>query len=136
VIWGFKQAACTACLCVLLSMPCNAADVPVKKGNSSAFKNRLVQSSIEKQTIPDKWFGSDKAKHFLASMVITGSSMWAAKHRWGSSAGQSRFFGITVGVSAGIIKEVMDKKGRGHFSWRDLAADAAGVLAGSVILAW
>jgi len=85
----------------------------------------------------DAWFGKDKAKHFLASMIITGSSMWVAKHRWGTDRAASRTFGISVGISAGFAKEFLDRGGKtAHFSWRDLVADFFGILIGGTLLAW
>ena len=86
----------------------------------------------------DNFFGKDKAKHFLASMIITGGSAWVAKHRFGLDTRSGMTVGISIGLSVGIMKEVADNKNprKQYFSWRDIVADIAGVIAGSIFLAW
>jgi len=107
------------------------------KGGLEFHKN--LEKSINARLLrpSDNWIGRDKAKHFLASMLITGGSMWVAKNKWGIDAGSSRNFGISVGISAAFAKEILDKNGRtAHFSWRDIAADFLGIIAGGILLSW
>lgn len=83
----------------------------------------------------DPWSGPDKVRHFGASALIAAA---AAQHEKNQNASdcQAFRFGITVSASAGLAKEVIDEHIR-HvgWSWRDLAADGLGVLAGSLIVA-
>jgi uncharacterized protein YfiM (DUF2279 family) len=81
----------------------------------------------------DSWFGADKLKHFFmgafvqsvgySSVRLSGAdhhaSLWAAS-------------GITAGVSVG--KELWDKHAGGTPSLKDLAWDAAGAGAATLLL--
>jgi len=82
---------------------------------------------------PDPWLGKDKLEHFAASFII---QSWAhttlrasgasyAKASWGAAA---------VTAAAGIGKEIWDRHHHGDFSYRDLAADGTGLLAGAVMM--
>lgn len=63
----------------------------------------------------DKWTGEDKKKHFLVSLVLATLFPLAA-------------------VLASIGKELFDKMSNGnHWCWKDLAADAAGIVLGTTI---
>lgn len=83
----------------------------------------------------DNWFGRDKFKHFFASAYLTG---------FGAALGQQVFdrdkqtgsrYGAIFGISMGLGKEMVDRYGRHQiFSWKDLAADALGVLFGLFLI--
>ena len=81
----------------------------------------------------DRWFGADKAKHFVASLVIqsAGHSVLRAngleyrEAAWTAGA-------ITLGV--GLSKELWDRRSGRDFSARDLAADVAGGGTGAVLM--
>ncbi|HVZ77929.1 MAG TPA: hypothetical protein VG818_08110 [Gemmatimonadaceae bacterium] len=73
----------------------------------------------------DRWFAADKAKHFLASAAIeTGG--YAMMRGVQATRQQSLFAASVATAAAGIGKEVMDRRGGGEFSLRDLAWDAVG----------
>jgi putative lipoprotein len=85
----------------------------------------------------DSWTGMDKARHFTASFIITGASAYWMKHEENRNAHASLAAGMGFAFSLGIAKEIGDMRKPGNFfSWKDLAADAAGVLAGSLLVAW
>ena len=79
----------------------------------------------------DAWFGDDKLKHFAMSYVITAGSFSAA--RLVADRDASVTTGIALGVAAGILKEVYDKRDRRRISVKDLFWDALGITAGAVI---
>lgn len=82
----------------------------------------------------DEWLGADKALHFTASALISGSGY--ALGAWGFEATAPRvFLGAGLGLAAGVGKELVDLAGDGDPSWRDLAWDALGVGVG-VTAAW
>ncbi len=63
----------------------------------------------------DKWTGEDKRKHFLVSFILATLFPLAA-------------------VGAAVGKELLDEMADGnHWCWKDLAADAAGIMLGTTI---
>ena len=82
----------------------------------------------------DGWFSSDKAKHFFMSAFVQ-SLTYGTLRGVGASHG-SALVGATMTTAAvGIGKERYDARTGGDPSWRDLAWDAAGAGAVSVLLA-
>ena len=75
------------------------------------------------------WLASDKELHFAGSLAIAASLRIEGRSRRTS-------LGVTFGI--GILKEAYDaalkprRLGRGA-SWKDLAADLAGALAGAAL---
>ena len=83
----------------------------------------------------DSWFGKDKAKHFLASFLITGAVSWVCNHRYNYDEEESIKLGMTFSFSIGIAKECRDRySSSGMFSWKDLAVDFLGVCFGALVL--
>lgn len=78
----------------------------------------------------DSWFGRDKAKHFLAAGIISGAAAAMADKRGIDNDGSFYLaFGLTLSLSLG--KEAYDIKIRKTgWSWKDLAWDTLGALAG------
>jgi uncharacterized protein YfiM (DUF2279 family) len=82
---------------------------------------------------PDRWFGADKLKHFFISAFIQSvaySALRAADARHDASlAGATA---VTAAFAVG--KEIADWRARREFSVRDLAWDAAGAGAATLLL--
>jgi putative lipoprotein len=81
----------------------------------------------------DRWFGSDKAKHFAVSALVQGVS-----HGLVRSAGQdyrtaSGIAAVST-LSAGVGKELWDRSRGRSFSWKDVTADLAGGLSGAMVV--
>jgi len=81
----------------------------------------------------DAWFGPDKLQHFFTSAFVQslayGGLRSAGARHGGALAGAS------VSTAAlGVGKEMHDRRTRGEFSLRDLAWDAAGAGAATVLL--
>ncbi len=79
----------------------------------------------------DDWLGEDKFKHFAMSYMITAATFGAA--RVAADRDASLTTGIAIGVVAGILKEIYDKRDNRRISVKDLLWDAAGIAAGAVI---
>jgi putative lipoprotein len=81
---------------------------------------------------PDPWFGADKWKHFGVSSVVAGASYGVAatqvQDRWAALA-----IGGGVALAAGAAKEGVDALGYGDPSWKDLAWDGIGAVAGLLV---
>ena len=81
----------------------------------------------------DRWFGEDKVKHFLASFFV--QSVAYASLRAADAPHGSALAGATAATAAvGLWKERVDRRRTGLFSARDLAWDAAGAAAASLLL--
>ncbi len=80
----------------------------------------------------DRWFGRDKAYHFAASAAIqsVAHGVLRTSNDYRTASGVAGLTTLTVGIS----KEIYDRADGRYFSWRDLAADAAGGVTGAVVV--
>ncbi|MGB9096256.1 YfiM family lipoprotein [Erwinia sp.] len=81
----------------------------------------------------DNWTGKDKAEHFVASAVLSGTgSAYGDKQHW--SEGRSASFGLMFALSLGAAKELYDsREGGSGWSWKDFSWDVAGAATGYTI---
>jgi len=93
---------------------------------------------VHLHTVPDqsrdRWFGSDKAKHFLVSAFIQSAS-YAALRAVGARNGPALAGASLVTLSFGVGKESHDRMAGGPFSPKDLTWDVLGAVAASTLLA-
>ena len=90
--------------------------------------------SFQTPTARDNWLGEDKWKHFFASFVVTSVSASAARTA-GLDPAPSAWVGAGVGVTAGALKEIRDRRrGDGTPSLKDAAWNLAGVGAATALL--
>lgn len=77
----------------------------------------------------DPWLARDKLDHLWGSFVLAGMGTICASQSVNRPSMRGPAFGLAVPMAAGLAKEWMDgrKPGR-RFSWRDMAANAAGAL--------
>jgi uncharacterized protein YfiM (DUF2279 family) len=82
----------------------------------------------------DSWWGEDKAKHLSVSFAISSAACMGliAKH---NDRNESLAGAIAGTIVIGLGKEIWDTFHPGQPSWKDLAADAVGALAGG-FAAW
>ena len=90
-----------------------------KYGNME--KRKIMENLITKIV---EMAGADKVMHFLACMT---AAMAACVATGSAVAG-------TAAVGVGVGKEIYDRLTGEEFDWRDVAADAAGAVAGAA--AW
>ena len=80
----------------------------------------------------DPWFGRDKALHFTATASLAvvgyGASTFATDDRLLRVAA-----GVTLGMGAGVSKELWDLGGAGDASWKDLTWDVVGTATGVLV---
>jgi uncharacterized protein YfiM (DUF2279 family) len=77
----------------------------------------------------EAWTGEDKARHFLMSYAVVALTYGGGRAA-GLDANVATTTAVVTGAVAGVLKEVSDQRRGGFFSVRDLAWDAAGVVAG------
>ena len=82
----------------------------------------------------DEWLSEDKLLHVLASAYLVGFSYRAYHGEFDNPPQNSRVFAVSVTGVAGIGKELYDMKSPGQTSsWKDIAADAAGIALGLLL---
>ncbi len=99
---------------------------------ASEPQNYLIKSSIsEKQKKRDAWFARDKFQHLMASALVVGLVTDVLRVEGGQAQKRALWLGVGVSFSLGAGKELYDRSHPGHVaSWRDLAADLAGIALG------
>lgn len=86
--------------------------------------------SSDKVPCGDRLLGPDKALHLGASFLGTISLQYVLTSKGQMSEGAALPISATTALSAGLIKELIDanREQDPHFSWKDLTADAVGIL--------
>jgi uncharacterized protein YfiM (DUF2279 family) len=84
-------------------------------------------------TSPDRWFSSDKIQHFVSSAFVQGVG-YAGLRVTGISHSGALTGASVVTAAVGVGKEIYDRDVKGDLSAKDLAWDAAGATAMSVLL--
>jgi uncharacterized protein YfiM (DUF2279 family) len=94
----------------------------------------LTLALILRAPVPGSpWFGADKIKHFLMSAFIHSTAYSAA--RWsGANRSTSHVLAAIASGSAGLLKEIHDRRSKRPFSVSDLVWDAAGATTAAALL--
>ncbi|MDT0632606.1 hypothetical protein [Rubrivirga litoralis] len=84
----------------------------------------------------DDWLGRDKALHAGASFLLTLGGQYVLVNKAGLSDDGALPVSAGVALGLGLLKETADVNREVHplFSWRDLAADALGVLLAALLI--
>jgi len=83
----------------------------------------------------DRWFGEDKFYHFTVSAGIAAGSYYVYREQLHNRETGSYYFSGGFTLSLGALKEFYDAKHPDQHtaSWKDFAADAAGMGVGLLI---
>lgn len=108
-----------------LALALTATGVPDPRGGTAEASELFLPSADQ-----GPWLAADKELHFAASAAIALS--WRVE-------GESRGTALATTLGAGVLKEVYDatlkpRRMKRGASWKDLAADLAGALAGIAVL--
>lgn len=83
----------------------------------------------------DPWFSRDKGLHLVGSLMTTVAISKSLQRFGNASAGRATYWGIGFSFSLGLGKEIYDhRKPFNRFSFKDLTADIAGIVIGSIIV--
>ena len=81
----------------------------------------------------DKWFSSDKVKHFFMAAFVQ-SGAFGGLRLAGAERSASLIGASIVSSGFSIGKEIRDSRSGGTASGKDLVWDAAGIIAASAVL--
>ena len=94
----------------------------------------LPAGTADAQARPrDTWLGVDKLKHFFVSAFVQ-SVTYSATRATGVAHGTSLAAASAATAAFGVGREIHDRRKKGLFSVADLAWDAAGAGAATVVL--
>jgi uncharacterized protein YfiM (DUF2279 family) len=96
------------------------------------MRNTLFEEVVAAPKERDAWFGADKFKHFAMSYAVTAFAFAGARSLFDDDP--SLALAVAAGSTAGLLKEVYDRRHGKPFSGRDLVWDAAGVAVGFVMM--
>jgi putative lipoprotein len=83
----------------------------------------------------DKWWGKDKAEHFLISAFLAGASYKIYHDQWHNKKKGSLYFSTGFTLSLGLGKEIYDEtRPQKKFSYKDLIYDILGIGVGLLII--
>lgn len=106
----------------------------MKRSVAIALVAAVVVASPARAADPDPWWGPDKALHFGLSAGIAGLG-YGVTSAFTESRPVRIAVGASLGLAAGIGKELLDLAGLGTPSWKDFTWDVIGTATG-VLLAF
>lgn len=115
-------------------------------GSGSSVRAGLLYGSFAKNVVPpatapnksrpeDPWIAFDKAEHVTFGFLFTLGTQYVLVNKFSVRESEALPFSVGVAATAGLGKELYDRKyGSGFFSRRDLVADAAGIALAVVVV--
>tara|TARA_Y100001970_G_C14061536_1_gene764448 strand:- start:139 stop:534 length:396 start_codon:yes stop_codon:yes gene_type:complete len=106
------------------------------EGSSSSISiSGETNDSKTKAERVDKWFAIDKLQHFSYSCLISLGCQYVLVNKQNNTEEESLPISSALSFSAGLLKELNDNRGKnGFFSWKDMVANAAGIVVAAVII--
>jgi putative lipoprotein len=119
-----------ACILICLLVPTTTLLAGSPKQVSAAGTSPAADSLLT----PDRWLALDKLEHLMASAFFSGVSYSICRDFYHNRKEPSLYFSASFTLGLGVGKEIYDrKKPGGRFSYKDLAADIAGIGLGLLI---
>ncbi len=115
---------------ILFSFLCFASFVTARNNDSLGDSLKYRSDVLKEIKRVDAWVSQDKFLHFSACASIVGLSYHTLVCRLNRDENQSKVYSISFTALIGLGKEIYDKKKKGHFSWKDLCWDGAGLTFG------
>lgn len=134
---GTSGAGRRLVLAVVFALTGGAVDAQVLADTTTRAPSPDVEARRAPPPRPaDDWFGRDKALHAGGSFLLTLSGQYVLVSKGGLSEGRALPLSAGATLGLGLLKETADasRAVAPLFSWRDLAADALGVLLAVVVV--
>ena len=96
-----------------------------------------INGNKKYKTIPsqnDKWIAIDKLQHFTYSCFISFGTQYILVNKLDLIEGKAVPISSLLSLSAGILKEINDKRGGSYFSYKDMVANGIGILTAVIII--
>lgn len=123
-----------------LTLPLFAQPTSPPSPSAATLRAALLHTSFENQHPPhpadDRWLGFDKVQHATFSFLWTLGSQYTLVNKISLSEGEALPVSIGSAVVVGVSKELYDEHVTpgNRLSYRDLAADAAGIALAVVLI--
>jgi len=106
--------------------------------DNSFFENLKIEIKDSENTNPevkDDWIAIDKLQHFSYSLLISLGCQYILVNKMNNNEKSSLPLSSAFSFSAGLLKELNDKKGKnGYFSFKDIVANIGGIMVGAIII--
>ena len=106
--------------------------------DNSFFENLKIEIKDSENTNPevkDDWIAIDKLQHFSYSLLISLGCQYILVNKMNNTEKSSLPISSAFSFSAGLLKELNDKKGKnGYFSFKDIVANIGGIMVGAIII--
>ena len=106
--------------------------------DNSFFENVNIEIKDSENTNPevkDDWIAIDKLQHFSYSLLISLGCQYILVNKMNNTEKSSLPISSAFSFSAGMLKELNDKKGKnGYFSFKDIVANVGGIMVGAIII--
>ena len=106
--------------------------------DNSFFENVNIEIKDSENTNPevkDDWIAIDKLQHFSYSLLISLGCQYILVNKMNNTEKSSLPLSSAFSFSAGLLKELNDKKGKnGYFSFKDMVANIGGIILGAIII--
>ena len=107
----------------------------IQEINTSTASSKDLDNMKNKAERVDKWFAIDKLQHFSYSCLVSLGCQYVLVNKQNNSEEESLPISSALSFSAGLLKELNDNRGKnGFFSWKDMVANAAGIVVAAVII--
>ena len=96
-----------------------------------------INENKKNKNIPsqnDKWIAIDKLQHFSYSCFLSFGTQYVLVNKLDLREGKAVPMSSLLSLSAGILKEINDKRGGSYFSYKDMVANGIGILTAVIII--
>ena len=122
---------------IIASLALNAQNelTNIQETNTSIASSKRLINMKDKAERVDEWFAIDKVQHFSYSCLVSLGCQYVLVNKNNSTEQESLPISSALSFSAGLLKELNDKRGKnGFFSWKDMVANTAGIAVAAVII--
>ena len=106
-----------------------------RKFSPTCTSSFSITTPYKNPALSDKLTASDKAQHFMGSLISTVLFYKIFQDPLEMEKSNSKYLAVGITMGLGISKEIYDNsRSKGAFSWKDLLADVAGITVGLILV--